>query len=187
MFSEGIKWEHWSEMGYYLFARLVYDLTNSLKTGSTMAAFQRILSIVLQQVLLKTLLDGFFWKNIRKYLYASRKGDFLMAAQGIDVTLWNHNKVKEFLQSQKRQIHLVLRSPVARTKQSFKIDFKKCDTKHFESLGLSLHLVVQVKQGSQAEKLGFNELDEITQVRTGVLFIVALISNMKYVSIHDKL
>ena len=97
---------------------------------------------------------------------SSRKGDFLMAAQGIDVTLWNYNKVKEFLQSQKRQIHLVLRSPIARTKQSFKIGLKKCDVKHFENLGLSLHLIVQVKQGSQAEQLGFNELDEIIQVLT---------------------
>ena len=110
-----------------------------------------------------------------------------MAAQGIDVTLWSYNKVKEFLQSQKRQIHLVLRSPITRTKQSFKIDLRKCDTKHFENLGLSLHLIVHVKQGSQAEQLGFSELDEITQVRAGVVFIVALISSMKYVSVHDNI
>ena len=92
-----------------------------------------------------------------------------MAVQGIDVTGWDCIKVKEFLQSQKGRVHLVLRSPVLRNKQTMNITIEKCEVKHFEELGLSLHLIVKVKPGSQAEQFGFNEFDEVIQVKLSCL------------------
>ena len=92
-----------------------------------------------------------------------------MAVQGIDVTGWDCIKVKEFLQSQKGRVHLVLRSPVLKNKQTMNITIEKCEVKHFEELGLSLHLIVKVKPGSQAEQFGFNEFDEVTQVKLSCL------------------
>ena len=88
-----------------------------------------------------------------------------MAVQGTDVTLWDDESVRQHLQELKGPVQLILRTPVPRYQQAVNIRFNDCgDVRKLRDLGLSLHLVLKVKPGSKAEKVGFHESDEITKV-----------------------
>ena len=88
-----------------------------------------------------------------------------MAVQGTDVTLWDDEKVRQFLQLLKGPVQLILRQPVPRHKEIANIRFDKCgNARKLRDLGLSLHLVLKVKPGSKAAEVGFHESDEITEV-----------------------
>ena len=86
-----------------------------------------------------------------------------MAVQGTDVTLWDDESVIQHLEKLKGPVRLILRTPVPRYQQVIRFD--DCgDVRKLRDLGLSLHLVLKVKPGSKAERLGFHESDEITKV-----------------------
>lgn len=88
-----------------------------------------------------------------------------MAVQGTDVTLWDDEKVRQFLQLLKGPVQLILRPPAPRHKENANIRFDKFgNTSKLRDLGLSLHLVLKVKSGSKAAEVGFHESDEVTEV-----------------------
>ena len=97
-----------------------------------------------------------------------------MAVQGTDVTLWDDEKVRQFLQLLKGPVQLILRQPVPRHKEIANIRSDKCgNARKLRDLGLSLHLVLKVKPGSKAVEVGFHESDEITEVLQTCLSVFA--------------
>ena len=97
------------------------------------------------------------------HLHLCRKGAFVIAIQGIDVTNYNTKKLQELMKTQRETCHLLIRPRKEREYETLSLNLDNQKKGALDET--TFHVFMRIRESSLAFNCGFRDFDEILEVR----------------------